>query len=110
MKKEDPLKTYSLEEIEDEFIGPKGTPERDKYEYELKLDILGDMIKQARKDRNMTQEELGKLIGVQKATISKLERYGKNVTVDTILKVFKALKAKVKFSIELDRNRKLELA
>ena len=91
----------SLSELKDQFIGKKGTPERDEYEFELKLDLLGEMIKKTRKERDLTQAELGKLIGVQKAQISKLERSANNVTVDTILKVFRALKANIKFRVEL---------
>ena len=49
----------------------------------------------------MTQEELGKLIGVQRAQISKLENNTTNVTVETILRVFSALKAKVNFNVEI---------
>ena len=65
---------YTFDEIKDEFIGKKGTPKRDRYEYELKLELLGGMIKTARKERNLTQEQLGKIVGVQKAQISKLEK------------------------------------
>jgi transcriptional regulator with XRE-family HTH domain len=49
----------------------------------------------------LTQEELGQLIGVQKAQISRLESSASNVTVDTLMKVFTALKAKVKIQVEL---------
>jgi len=49
----------------------------------------------------MTQGELGKLIGVQKAQISRLESNTSNVTVDTLLRVFTALRAKVKLQVEL---------
>ena len=45
-------------------------------------------------ERNMTQAELGKLIGVQRAQISKLENNTTNVTIETILRVFSALKPK----------------
>ena len=62
------------------------------------------MIKAVRKERQLTQEELGKLIGVQKAQISKLERNTKNVTLDTILKVFEALQAKIKFSVQVSER------
>jgi len=48
----------------------------------------------------MTQEQLGKLIGVQRAQISKLENNTSNVTIGTIMKVFNALKATVNFRIE----------
>ena len=35
------IKSYSLDEMKDEFIGKKGTKERDEYEYELRMDVLG---------------------------------------------------------------------
>ncbi len=95
------LNIYSLSQIKDELIGEKGSPKRDQYEFELKLDLLGEMIKTARQERNLTQEQLGALIGVQKAQISKLERNASNVTIETILKVFKALKATVSFKVAL---------
>jgi len=95
------LEIFPLELLKDETLGKIGTPQRDKYENELKLELLGEMIKQVRKDRNLTQEELGRLVGVQKAQISKLERSTKNARLETIIKVFNALKAKVNFSVEL---------
>jgi transcriptional regulator with XRE-family HTH domain len=49
----------------------------------------------------LTQEELGKLIGVQKAQISRLENNASNVTMDTLLRVFTALNAKIKLQVEL---------
>ena len=98
------IKKYSLDEIKDEFIGKKGTTKREQYEYDLQMDILGDLIKQTRIERKLTQEELGDLIGVQKAQISRLENHTGNVTLSTILKVFSALKAKIKMQIELEGN------
>ncbi len=98
------MKMMSLEELKDRDIGKIGTPERDQYEFDLKMEILGDMIKSVRKERHLTQEQLGELIGVQKSQISKLERNTKNVTIETILKVFNALKANVKFSVQLEQT------
>jgi HTH-type transcriptional regulator / antitoxin HipB len=95
------MKIYTHEQAKDLVIGLKGTPERDAYEFELKLDLMGDMIKKTRKERSLTQEELGKLVGVQKSQISKLEKNASNVTIHTILKIFNALRAKVDFKIEL---------
>lgn len=103
------LKTYSLEEITDKHIGKHGTPKREAFETELRLDLLGEAIKQARLERNMTQEELGRLVGVQKAQISKLENSLTDARFETILKVFKALNAKVNFHVEL-MNEKVKLA
>ena len=98
------LKMFTLDQIKDEFIGVKGTEKRNIYEQELQLEVLGDLIKKVRLERNLTQEELGKLIGVQRAQISKLENNMTNVTLDTILRVFSALKAKVVFNVELQDN------
>ncbi|KAF2329265.1 MAG: helix-turn-helix transcriptional regulator [Flavobacterium nitrogenifigens] len=95
------MKTYTLNQVTDEIIGKVGTPKRDKFEHDLQMDLIGNAIKQTRKERNLTQEELGKLIGVQKAQISKLEKNAGNVTLETVIKVFTALKATVKFQIEL---------
>ncbi len=99
------LEMFTLDQIKDEFIGEAGTEKRTRYEQELQLEVLGEMIRTVRLERNLTQEELGKLVGVQRAQISKLENNTTNVTMETILKVFAALKAKVSFNVELMNNR-----
>ena len=98
------MKTYTLAEMKDKYIGKVGTTERDDYEYELRMDVLGKMIKAARQERNLTQGELGKLIGVQKAQISKLESSANSATIDTVIKVFKALKAEINFNVKIENN------
>lgn len=98
------VKTYSLGEMKDKYIGNTGTKEREEYEYELRMDVLGKMIKKARQERNLSQEELGQLVGVQKAQISKLESSANSATIDTILKVFKALKAEINFNVRIEDN------
>lgn len=101
MKKENKMKTVSLDDMIDKHVGKIGSPERDAFEYELNIELIGHAIKQARKERNLTQEDLGKLVGVQKAQISKIENSTKNARLDTILKIFKALGATVNFNVEL---------
>lgn len=96
------MKSYSLAEMKDKYIGKIGTPDREDYEYELRMDVLGRMIKTARQERNLTQEQLGELIGVQKSQISKLESSSNSATIDTIMKVFKALKAEIHFNVRLE--------
>lgn len=98
------MKTYTLSEMKDRYIGEIGTKARDEYEYELRMDVLGKMIKAARQERHLTQEELGKLVGVKKAQISKLESSANSATIDTIIKVFKALKAEINFNVKLEDN------
>jgi DNA-binding XRE family transcriptional regulator len=103
------MKTYTIDQVQDRLIGKRGTRERELFEYELQLDLIGKAIRQTRKERNLTQEELGKLIGVQKAQISRLENNAGNVTIETLLKVFTALKAKVSLQVELPSNFSINL-
>jgi DNA-binding XRE family transcriptional regulator len=98
------VKTYSLSQMKDKYIGKTGTNERDEYEYELRMDVLGKMIKAARQERKLTQEELGLLVGVQRAQISKLESSANSATIDTIIRVFGALKAEINFNVKLEGN------
>lgn len=81
---------YTFDEIKDEFIGEEGTPARDEYEDELRAYLIGEAIKKAREGKNLTQAQLGKMIGVQRAQISKIES-GKNLTLATMARVFKAM-------------------
>jgi DNA-binding XRE family transcriptional regulator len=103
------MKTYTFDEVKEKYLGRKGTPERDSYENELRLDLIGEAIKQARKDRKLTQTQLGELIGVKKAQISKIENNLTDARFETILKVFRALNAKINFNVEL-LDQKMDLA
>jgi len=96
------MKTYSLDELTDKYIGKKGTEKRDNFENELRLDLLGQTIKKVRLERNLTQAQLGELVGVKKAQISKLENSFTDARFETILKVFRALNAKINFNVELN--------
>jgi DNA-binding XRE family transcriptional regulator len=98
------MKIYTLDEMIDKHVGERGTPRRETFEHRLSMDLLGRMIRTVRKERNLTQEQLGELVGVQKAQISKLENGSNSATIDTVLKVFTALKAEVQFNITFDQQ------
>jgi HTH-type transcriptional regulator/antitoxin HipB len=49
------IKSYSFTEMKDKYIGQIGTKEREKYEYELRMDVLGRMIKTARQEKTKRQ-------------------------------------------------------
>lgn len=88
------MKTYTLDEVKDDFIGKIGTPERDKFERDLKEELqayhIGEAIRQARLAKNLTQEQLGEKIGVQKSQISRLEK-GKSITLFSQMRLFSAM-------------------
>lgn len=89
----------TLEESKDKLIGKQGTPDRDAYEEELKLYAIGAAIKQTRKQLNLTQEELGRMVCVQKAQISRIEN-GKNLTFSTVVRLFRAMNVGVELDID----------
>jgi DNA-binding XRE family transcriptional regulator len=89
----------TIDELEDKYIGQRGTASREEYEFNLSIEIIGEKLKQLRLEKNLTQEQLGKIIGVQKAQISKLERGSSSSTISTINRVFNALDAQVKFQV-----------
>lgn len=88
------MKTFTLDEITDEAIGKKGTPERDQFDKELREELqayhIGEAIKQARIAKNLTQEELGEKVGVKRYQISRFEK-GKSITISSLMKLFNAM-------------------
>ena len=88
------MKFIDFEETLDRDFGPVGTPRRDEFERNVDESVhaykLGEAIRQARISQNLTQEQLGKKVGVQKAQISRLER-GKSISLSNITRIFKAM-------------------
>jgi HTH-type transcriptional regulator / antitoxin HipB len=78
-------------------------------EVPLQKDIIGRLIKALRKIRNYSQSKLGLLLGVQKAQISKLEKSDRNITLSSMLKIFKALRTKISFKIEVEKKKDLAI-
>ncbi|MFM8437030.1 MAG: helix-turn-helix transcriptional regulator [Candidatus Kapaibacterium sp.] len=93
-------KTTSLDTLIDKHVGTRGTRRREAFDNELRMDLLGEAVRKVRLERNLTQDQLGELVGVQKAQISKIENSVKNARLDTVLRVFAALGASVSFSVE----------
>jgi DNA-binding XRE family transcriptional regulator len=93
------IKFYSEEEALDLVLGKKGSEARDDYEQQMQSFLVGDAIKQARKSLNLTQEELAKRIGIQRAQVSKIEN-GKNLTLATVSRAFKAMGLNVSLTVQ----------
>lgn len=90
-------KLYTHEEMLNRVVGEIGTPRRDAMEAELQSYLIGEAIKQARKKSNLTQTQLGEMMGVQRAQVSRIEN-GHNLTVGTIVRAFKAMGVSAAFS------------
>ena len=81
--------------VADEVWGNTGTKQRDMMDTQPQEDVnayyLGEAIRKARKAQNLTQEQLGERIGVQRAQISRLEKGNSTITLPTLSRVFQAL-------------------
>ena len=99
-----PIRIRKYRELKDKYVGAPGSAEREQFEFELNLELIPLKIKEYRKQQGLTQTELGALLGVQKTQISKLETNAVNVTLDTLLKVFRALHTKLKISFESEAS------
>ncbi len=95
------MKLTTIDELTDEIIGKKGSPERNTFEYDLKMDIIGTIIKETRLKQKMSQADLASKLGVQKAQISKLENNTKDFRIGTIIKALDALGASLKLSVSV---------
>lgn len=98
MKEVNGMKVYTQEETLDMTLGPRGSSVREEYEADVKDYLVGYAIRQAREAQNLTQEQLGERIGVQRARISSIEK-GANLRLSTLSRIFSALGMEVKLDI-----------
>ena len=92
------MQFYTQEQMVDKHVGTKGTPAREEYDEQVELMLVGEAIRKARIAQSLSQEQLGEMVGVQKAQISRLEN-GKNLTISTISRLFRAMNQKVTLEI-----------
>ena len=76
-----------FEDLLKEKYGDKGTPKRDKYEADSLAFRLGVMLKEARKEAHVTQEELANKTGTKKSYISRVERGQSDIQISTYYKL-----------------------
>ena len=89
-------------QIKDQVYGEKGTERRDNLEREAESFRIGLLLKKARESRNMTQEELGRIIDKKRTYISRVENNGSNITLSTLFEIVeKGLGGKVNISIDV---------
>ena len=86
MKEYKKIKTFDdLVELEH---GKIGTETRNKYEEGAQMFIVSEMLKAARKEANMTQEQLAEKSGTKKSYISKIENGKGNIQLSTLIRIF----------------------
>jgi transcriptional regulator with XRE-family HTH domain len=82
--------------------GKKGTSRRDELEREFDSFKIGLLLKKAREEKQLTQEQLAEIIDKKRTYISRVENDGSNMTLKTLFDIVeKGLGGKVKISIQL---------
>lgn len=76
-----------FEDLLKDKYGEKGTPTRDKFDSDSLAFRLGEMLKEARKESNVTQEELAERTGTKKSYISRIERGQSDIQISTYYKL-----------------------
>jgi ribosome-binding protein aMBF1 (putative translation factor) len=79
--------TTDFETLLEQKYGKKGTEKRDQYETESLAFRLGVMLQEARKEANLTQEELANRTGTKKSYISRIERGLSDIQISTYQKL-----------------------
>lgn len=76
--------------------GKIGTDSRNEYEENSQMFIVSEMLKEARKESKMTQEQLAEKAGTKKSYISRIENAKGNIQLSTLIRIFeKGLNRKV---------------
>ena len=101
MDKKD-LKKMNLTPIEDlieEDFGAVGTPERDQFEMDCDVFVIGEQLKDERLKAGLTQEQLAEKIGTKKSFISRVERGHADIQLSTLVKLFRGLGLQVRIRV-----------
>jgi len=78
------METKSWKKIKDSVYGEIGTERRDELERDFESLKIGLLLRQAREQKRMTQEQLGTIINKKRSYISRVENDGSNVTMKTL--------------------------
>jgi len=96
------MNTKSWKDIKDDVYGKNGTERRDQLERDLESIKIGILLRKAREEKKLTQEQLAELINKKRTYISRVENNGSNLTLKTLYDIVeKGLGGKVNISIDL---------
>jgi DNA-binding XRE family transcriptional regulator len=94
--------TRSWKKIKDEVYGKKGTSRRDELNRDFESFKIGLLLKKAREEQHLTQEQLAELVNKKRTYISRIENDGSNITLKTLYDIVeKGLGGKVNISIQI---------
>lgn len=81
-------KQLTFEQLLDRELGLQNTEARKAFEMKARFYTLSEMIKNARIEAGLTQQELADKIGSQKSYISKIENGNCDLRYSTLIRIF----------------------
>jgi len=78
----------NFDELLDLKYGKTGAEKRDQFEEKAQYFVISEMLKEARKEANMTQEQLAEKVGTKKSYISRLENGKCDIQLSTLYRIF----------------------
>lgn len=78
----------NFDELLDNKYGKIGTEKRDEFEEKAQYFVISEMLKDARKEANMTQEQLAAKVGTKKSYISRLDNGRCDIQLSTLYRIF----------------------
>jgi len=87
-KKQRILETKNVDELFDVQFGKIGTNKRNEFEEKAQYFVISEMLKEARKEANLTQEQLANKVGTKKSYISRLENGKCDIQISTLYRIF----------------------
>ena len=80
------VKTF--DELLEREHGIIGTESRNEFEEKAQMFIVSEMLKEARKEAKLTQQQLAEKAGTKKSYISKIENAKGNIQLSTLIRIF----------------------
>lgn len=86
----------------DSKYGKKGSEKREKFQEEFEAFRLGALIQEARKSKNLTQQQLADKVGTTKSYISRIENNASDIRLSTLMRIIReGLGGSLKLSLNI---------
>lgn len=98
MRKIDVNKLNNANTLLDAKYGKEGTASRDEFKKEAIAYYYGEILKEKRKELNLTQKQLSERVGLQRSYIAKIEKGTTDMQISSFIRIAEALGLKFSLS------------
>ena len=104
MKKEKIKNAKTFDQLLDIKYGVTGTKSRDEFEKKAQYFVISEMLKEGRKQANLTQEQLAERANRHWTYIGGIERGERNVTLQVVADIARALGVEIQTLFPRERD------